>query len=147
MTWGKSTFIIFPSVQVSDLLVSVSCGTRCVVCPTQIHCTHIVLLGLGLPRLQACSQTRFNLYFELSSWGMRRGEAAFPCSAPVSFRGTQPCCHHTGKIHSWMDAKIGAAFLKIWPLIACSAENEETLTFLGGIQPTDLDVQLSKFPL
>lgn len=68
MTWGKGAIIISPSVQVSDLLVSVSCGTRCGCVSralhTQIHCTHIGLLGLGLPGLQACSQTRFILYFE-----------------------------------------------------------------------------------
>lgn len=137
----------------SGLLVLVSCGTTCgrVSCAvhTEIHCTHLVLLGLlGLPALQACPQTRFSLCFELSSWGMRRGGAdGLPLLSPVSFRGTQPCFDHACKFRSWTDAKIGAAFLKIWPLIACSAENEETLTFLSGIQPTDLDVQLSKFPL
>ena len=41
------------------------------------------------------------------------------------------------KFGSWTDAKIGAAFLKIWPLVTCSSENEETLAFLGGIQLTD----------
>lgn len=146
MTWGKGTTNLFVSVLLPG---GWSAGFHChvwphvVACPMLCTCRSIAHTpNSWVWAFQVCKtvfRVHFTSIFELCSWGTRRWWSRYtsPGQPQSCSEGLSLPFDHTCKFGIWTCAKIGAAFLKIWPLVTCSSENEETLTFLGGIQLTD----------